>query len=243
MEDKPAEEIGNEFPSLDQLLTDAQSQRNQHSYYSQLSLLRSPQPSVRQSPQQLTQQLLQQLSDSQQLSQQLLDPQQLSEQLSQQLSEQLSQRSSPQPPPSQAARGLITFKQFLADLEHCKSSSLDYTAPTADYGRYQNYMIETGQQNDSPTLIMAREMALATVGIYASCTARMAFDCHFGDEDAYYAALHKQREVRKAAETQSCSTMVNTTTEEEAGRPTRAAAQRASSAWAELGPRKRQRRN
>ena len=48
-------------------------------------------------------------------------------------------------------------------------------------------MTETGQENDPAELMEARHMALATKGVYASCTPTMAWNYHFGDREAFYA--------------------------------------------------------
>ena len=44
----------------------------------------------------------------------------------------------------------------------------------------------TGQEDDPIELVLAREMALDTTGVYADCTPRMAWNCHFGDKQAFW---------------------------------------------------------
>ena len=87
-----------------------------------------------------------------------------------------------------------------------------------------SYLATTGQENDPPELVNARQTALATTGMFADCTPTMAYHLAIGDIEA----------------------LVNARRERDLGlpgrRPKRAAAQNASAAWAELSPRKRQRR-
>jgi hypothetical protein len=96
-----------------------------------------------------------------------------------------------------------------------------------------NFWAETGQENDPVELVEARNMALATRGLFASCTPTMAWNYHFGDMEAFYAERFAQVDAENSlAESQDVPRQ----------RPKRAAAATASEAWKELSPRKRQRR-
>jgi hypothetical protein len=95
-----------------------------------------------------------------------------------------------------------------------------------------NFLVETGQEEDPAELVEARNMALATQGLFASCTPTMAWNYHFGDMEAFYAERFAQVDAQNAlAERGDASTP----------RPKRAAAAAASEAWKSLGPRKRRR--
>jgi hypothetical protein len=95
-----------------------------------------------------------------------------------------------------------------------------------------NFWRETGQQDDPAELIEARNMALATEGLFASYTPTMAWNYHFGDMEAFYAERFAQVDAQNALiEPQDVPTP----------RPKRAAAMAASEAWKTLGPRKRPR--
>jgi hypothetical protein len=105
--------------------------------------------------------------------------------------------------------------------------------PVTDIIAFERYLEETGQQNDSSELINARGAALATTGIYADWTPRMAYNYYFGDRGAFYAEMFAQARANHP---------FAIATAQESRPPKRAAAQQASSVWAELSPRKRQRR-
>ena len=49
-----------------------------------------------------------------------------------------------------------------------------------------NFLAETGQEEDPAELVEAQNMALATQGLFASCTPTMAWNYHFGDMEAFY---------------------------------------------------------
>lgn len=73
-------------------------------------------------------------------------------------------------------------------------------------------------------------MALATEGLFASCTPTMAWNYHFGDIEAFYAERFAQVDAQNAlVEPQ----------DEPTPRPKRAAAMAAPDAWKTLSPRKR----
>jgi hypothetical protein len=95
-----------------------------------------------------------------------------------------------------------------------------------------NFLTETGQEEDPAELVEARNMALATQGLFASCTPAMAWNYHFGDMEAFYAERFAQVDAQDAiVEPEVISTR----------RPKRAAAVAAPEAWRDLGPRKRRR--
>jgi len=94
-------------------------------------------------------------------------------------------------------------------------------------------MAETGQKDDPLELIEARNMALDTSGVFASCTPTMAWNYHFGNKEAFYAERFAQANTQDTfIESQDVPRQ----------RPKRAAAVTASDAWIGLRPHKRQRR-
>jgi len=99
-------------------------------------------------------------------------------------------------------------------------------------GGYFNYMAETGQKDDPLELIEARNMALDTSGVFASCTPIMAWNYHFRNKEAFYAERFAQVNTQNTFESQDVPRQ----------RPKRAAAVTASDAWKGLSPQKRQRR-
>jgi hypothetical protein len=95
-----------------------------------------------------------------------------------------------------------------------------------------NFLAETGQEDDPAELVEARNMALATQGLFASCTPTMAWNYHFGDMEAFYAERFAQVDGQNAlAEPVDVPTP----------RPKRAAAVAAPEAWKSLGPRRKRR--
>ena len=134
---------------------------------------------------------------------------------------------------SQPMHGLITWEEFLADLKHHKSLQIKGPAPITDINAFERHLQETGQQNDPLELINAREMALATTGIYANCTPKMAYNYYFGDREAFYTERFAQVQANHPFATPAVQV---------SRPPKRTAAQQASAAWAGLSPRKRQRR-
>ena len=95
-----------------------------------------------------------------------------------------------------------------------------------------NFLAETGQDNDPAELVEARNMALATQGLFASCTPNMAWNYHFGDMEAFYAERFAQVDAQNAlVEREGVLTR----------RPKRAAAVAAPEAWKSLGPRRKRR--
>ena len=95
-----------------------------------------------------------------------------------------------------------------------------------------NFLIEIGQEQDPIELIKARNIALATHGVFASYTPTMAWNYHFGDMEAFYAERFAQVDKLTAGDK---------TLDLLRPRPKRAAAAAASDAWKSLSPRKRQR--
>lgn len=131
------------------------------------------------------------------------------------------------PPPAWRAPSL---QEFLADIERRRSQPVLYECH--DMIAVTNFWRETGQQDDPAELIEARNMALATEGLFASYTPTMAWNYHFGDMEAFYAERFAQVDAQNALiEPQDVPTP----------RPKRAAAMAASEAWKTLGPRKRPR--
>ena len=94
-----------------------------------------------------------------------------------------------------------------------------------------NFLTETRQENDPAELIEARHMALATSGLFASCTPTMAWNYHFGDKEAFYAERFAQVNTQNSLlESQDMARQ----------HPKRAAVETALGAWKGLAPRKRQ---
>jgi hypothetical protein len=123
------------------------------------------------------------------------------------------------------------LEELLADIEGRRYQPASNTR--TDIIAYSQYLAETGQEDDSPELINAREMALATTGLFADCTPTMAYNYHFGDKEAFYS----ERFARVAARGSLPDSEVIS-----GHRPKRATAERAPASWIELTPRKRQRR-
>jgi hypothetical protein len=133
--------------------------------------------------------------------------------------QQLPQRSNPP-----------TLEEFLIDIERRRSQPImqEWNDPNSLFG----YLAESGQENDLPELVAARNMALTTTGVFASCTPTMAWNWFFGNKEAFYAERFAQ--VRDQN--------LNQSVKESSQRPKRAAAEKASAVWDELQPRKRQRK-
>jgi Tfp pilus assembly protein PilP len=128
------------------------------------------------------------------------------------------------------------LEEFLADVRRRQGQSIPtYRNPT----EFASYLASTGQENDPLRLVHAREMALNTTGLYASCTSTMAYNYYFGSRAAYEAERFAQARARHPFATTIAQAP---TTAQALSRPKRAAAQKAPSAWAGLSPRKRQRR-
>jgi hypothetical protein len=108
-----------------------------------------------------------------------------------------------------------------ADLKH--REPLDSVQAYRDPNRLANYLAQTGQEDEPPEIVHAREMALAKTGLYANCTPIMAYYLAIGNQEAFLA--EKTRQTATNASPQRA--------------PKRAAAQKASAVWAELSPRKR----
>src|SRR6266567_5265223 len=71
--------------------------------------------------------------------------------------------------------------RVLADIEYRRAQRVLYDA--RDFDTFNKFLDETGQEREPAKLIEARNMALATEGIYADCTPTMAWNCVFGDKD------------------------------------------------------------
>jgi hypothetical protein len=120
------------------------------------------------------------------------------------------------------------LEEFLADIEGRRSQPVLHQYN--DMMLATNFLVETGQEEDPAELVEARNMALATQGLFASCTPTMAWNYHFGDIDAFYAEKFAQVDAQNAlVEREDVPTR----------RPKRAAAVAAPEAWKSLGPRKK----
>jgi hypothetical protein len=123
-----------------------------------------------------------------------------------------------------------TLEEFLADIEGRRSQPVQYQCN--DMMAAINFLVETGQDDDPAELVEARNMALATQGLFASCTPTMAWNYHFGDIEAFYAERFAQVDAQNAlVEREGVLTR----------RPKRAAAVAAPEAWKSLGPRRKRR--
>jgi hypothetical protein len=123
-----------------------------------------------------------------------------------------------------------TLEEFVADVEGRRSQPVLHQYN--DMMSATDFLTETGQEEDPAELVEARNMALATQGLFASCTPTMAWNYHFGNMEAFYAERFAQVDSQDAiVEPEVISTR----------RPKRAAAVAAPEAWKDLGPRKRRR--
>lgn len=134
------------------------------------------------------------------------------------------------PSPQQPAWKPPSLEEFLADVERRRLQPVLNTPGNPN--ALHNFLVETGQAKDPTELVQARHMALATEGLFASCTPRMAWNFHFGDKEAFYAERFAQVNAQNSHfESQDIARQ----------RPKRVAAETASNAWKGLSPRKRQR--
>jgi len=131
------------------------------------------------------------------------------------------------PPPTWQPPSL---EDFLADIESRKSQPVLYHYN--DMVSAANFLVETGQEGDPAELVEARNMALATQGLFKSCTPSMAWNYHFGDMEAFYSEKFAQVDAQSVSIEQQDAL---------ASRPKRAAAIAAPEAWRSLGLRKRRR--
>ncbi|PVH99619.1 hypothetical protein DM02DRAFT_429638 [Periconia macrospinosa] len=123
-----------------------------------------------------------------------------------------------------------SLEEFLVDIETRQGQRV--LDQCNDMMAAANFRVETGQEDDPAELVEARNMALATEGLFEDCTPTMAWNYHFGDMEAFYVERFAQVAARDAlAESQDAPTP----------RPKRAAAVAAPKAWKGLGPRKRRR--
>ena len=98
-------------------------------------------------------------------------------------------------------RGSMTLDEFLTDLERHKSLKTKGRASATDFNAFQRLLAETGQQDDPVELIVAREAALATTGLFAEWTPEMAYNYHFGDREAFFAESFAQAQARHSLNT------------------------------------------
>jgi hypothetical protein len=87
-------------------------------------------------------------------------------------------------------RQLSTLDEFLADLKH--REPLDSVQTYRDPNRLANYLVQTGQEDDPLEIVHAREIALATTGLYANCTPTMAYYLAVGNQEAFLAEKTRQ---------------------------------------------------
>lgn len=145
--------------------------------------------------------------------------------------------SSHAPPSLEEFEADIRRRRFNPDLQECED-------PVA----LANFLRDSRQENDSIELVVARQMALDTTGIYADCTPRMAWNYHFGDKDAFYAERFDRIRAKNAfagAHVASTQHLKRSTPEVDThdvpSRPSkRVAAEKASNAWTGLIGRKGQ---
>jgi hypothetical protein len=136
-------------------------------------------------------------------------------------------------PAREPAKAPLSLEEFLADIEYRRHQRPLGTCRNPN--ELASYMADTGQENDSVELVEARNMALATTGMWGDCTPTMAWHYFFGNRRVFEDGLLVLAAQRRAKEDQEAQ-------EGATRRPKRAAAERAAGAWKELSPRKRQRR-
>jgi hypothetical protein len=91
--------------------------------------------------------------------------------------------TSPQQSPQQSSTYPPTLEEFIADIERRKSQpSRAYEDPNS----LASYLSDTSQEDDPLTLVSARDMALATTGLFATCTPIIAWNYAFSDKEAFY---------------------------------------------------------
>jgi hypothetical protein len=148
-----------------------------------------------------------------------------------QLDAQLDTQPAWQPP---------TLEEFLADIRHRQSGP---AFPRWDNPfSVTNHLAETGQENDPPESIIARDMALDTTGMFADCTPIMAWNAQFGNKEAYYHERFRQAQARHPFIRPSTESKLLTASNLPSQRPKRAAAKEAPAVWEGLHPQKRQQR-
>ena len=142
------------------------------------------------------------------------------------------QQSTQQQSAQQPSRQLPTLDEFLIDLKRWQP--LQSIPAYRDPNSLASYLAQTGQEDDPLEIVHAREMALATTGLYANCTPTMAYHLAIGNMNAFTAEKTRLGAPERLSEQLS---------EAPIHQPLkRVAAQKASAAWAGLSPRKRQRR-
>lgn len=83
-----------------------------------------------------------------------------------------------------------TLEEFIADVEHRANQPVLYHYN--DMLSATDFLIKTQQEQDPVELVEARNMALATRGIFASCTPTMAWNYYFSDMEAFYSERFAQ---------------------------------------------------
>jgi hypothetical protein len=139
------------------------------------------------------------------------------------------------PPPTPKPEWHPTLEEFVADIEHQRCQT-DMPAiqtgrnVSAGIGALWSHLKKTGQENDRQELVVAREYALATTGPWATATPEVVWSFFFGDRTVWHRWRDQERHCWLGGSAES------------SGRVQRSAARKASAAWKDLSPRKRQRR-
>jgi hypothetical protein len=86
------------------------------------------------------------------------------------------------------------LQEFLAEIESRRLQPVLYQY--GDMFAVSDFLVETGQESDLVELVEARNMALATEGLFASCTPTMAWNYYFRDMEAFYTKRFTQVDAR-----------------------------------------------
>jgi hypothetical protein len=89
-----------------------------------------------------------------------------------------------------------TLEEFEEDIRRRQSQPV--LQACNDPAAFGDFLKETGQEADPVDLVLARQMALDTTGVFAESTPRMAWNWHFGDKNAFYAEKAAQNRARDA---------------------------------------------
>jgi hypothetical protein len=92
--------------------------------------------------------------------------------------------------PSQSTWQPPLLEEFLTDIERRRLEPVLDT-PSNPNTLY-NFLVEIGQEKDPTELIEARQIALATSGLFAAYTPTIAWNYHLGDKEAFYAKRFAQ---------------------------------------------------
>jgi hypothetical protein len=86
------------------------------------------------------------------------------------------------------------LEEFLADVERRRHQTV--LDSLHDMSMVFRHLAKTYQDTDPVELIEARNMALATIGVYADCTPTMVWNFHFGNKEDFYAGRFAQVRAR-----------------------------------------------